>query len=123
MPHRPQLARRGRACAWLSIASLVALCLFEPLHGPFGADRAHSDGSRRLAELVASDAHAPLHDAGSCQVCRASSQMRSGLRDANASVSPQPLLQDLGPAATPPLRPPLDLRSVWPRAPPVPSAA
>jgi hypothetical protein len=118
-----RLAFRRLACAWLGIASLFGLLLLESTHGSLDTGRAHTEGSHTVVELLASDAHAPLHDTGSCQVCRAASQIRSGLRDAAQPASPQSLLQALHPAVEPELRSAPDLRDAWPRAPPSPLAA
>jgi hypothetical protein len=118
MQLRSRIAIGRRACAWLGIASLFGLFLLGPMHGPVGGARAHTDGTRTVAEFLASDSHAPLHDTGSCQVCRAASQMRSGLRDAARHVSPQALLQGLHPAVAPQPRSAPILRDAWPRAPP-----
>jgi hypothetical protein len=123
MRPRSQLAFLRGACAWLSIAALLGLFLSEPSHGAVGVDPAHSDGLRSVAEFVATDAHAPLHDKGSCQVCRAASQMRSALRGTVGHVPPQPLHQGLRPSTAPRPRSAPGLRAAWPRAPPSRSAA
>lgn len=121
---RLRFAPRERASAWLGIASLLGLLLLQPAHGR--SDRAHAQlASRAEATLaVSSDVASPArnHDAGSCQVCRAASQVRAGVRPALQHVAAPDLEQPLHafaallPSAAP------ALRDAWPRAPPARSA-
>jgi hypothetical protein len=116
---RPRSATRHRASAWLALASLLALLGLQPLHG--GPRSEHSTRSARAEAALAvsaSDAHAAAHDAGACQVCRAVSQVRSGVRPALALRAAQDAREPLHvPAAALPGAAPT-LRDAWPRAPP-----
>lgn len=119
---RPRVALRRASAnvgAWLAVASLLGLLGLQPLHGPVRAEHTISPASAGEAlTLSAAGSQAAEHDAGTCQVCRVVSQVRSGLRAAVLlTVSPE-LLQPLHvPAAPLPGAAP-DLRDAWPRAPP-----
>ncbi len=116
---RPRFALRRRASAWLSIASLLGLFLVQPFHAPLRGEHWSSAASVG-ATLALSAAGAPAadHDAGTCQVCRAVSQVRSGLRaTVPLAVSHEPLRSLHVPAAPLPGAAPV-LLEAWPRAPP-----
>ena len=116
---RPRFALRRRASAWLSIASLFGLFLVQPFHTLPRAEpvSAASTVGATLA-LSAAGSHAVDHDAGTCQVCRAVSQVRSGLRTTiPLAVAQEPLRSLHVPAAPLPGAAPV-LLDAWPRAPP-----
>ena len=120
---RPRLPLRRRASAvvsaWLAVASLLGLLGLQPLHGPVRAEHTNAPASVGEAlTLSAVSAHAADHDAGACPVCRAVSQVRSGVRAAVLLTVSAERLQPLHvPAAPLPGAAP-DLRDAWPRAPP-----
>ena len=113
-----------RALAWLSVAALLGLLLIQPFHGTVGPDPEASEATATAIITVrATGSDAPVHDAGACSVCRAASQVRSGLRSAVQLVGTTELLQSLHPVPTPLLRSAEVLRHVWPRAPPAAHSA
>jgi len=121
---RPRFALRLRAHAWLGVASLLGLLLIQPVHRPIRVectDAAASVGATLTCSSAGS--HAAEHDAGTCQVCRAASQVRAGLRAAvQLAVSPE-LLQPLHTRAAPLPGAAPALRDAWPRAPPAAHSA
>jgi hypothetical protein len=116
---RPGFALRRRASAWLGIASLLGLFLVQPFHAPLRAEPANATATvGATLALSASGSHAADHDAGTCQVCRAVSQVRSGVRTTiPIAVSQEPLRSLHEPAAPLPGAAPV-LLEAWPRAPP-----
>src|SRR5512138_1792292 len=99
-PSRSALQRR--ASAWLGIASLLGLFLVQPFHTPLRADHgqaaARADGALAVS---AAGPHAAEHDAGACQVCRAVSQVRTGLRLTLPLALPEQPLRSLHVPAAP----------------------
>ena len=121
---RPRFALRRRATAWLGIASLFGLFLIQPFHGQIRAERTNTAASvGGMLALSSASSPAAEHDAGTCQVCRAVSQVRSGLSTAvHIAVSQEPL-RPLHVSAAPLPGAAPDLRDAWPRAPPAAHSA
>jgi hypothetical protein len=119
-----RFAFRQRVSAWLGVASLLGLLLLQPAHARSDPEHARaSSGTETTLTLSAAGAPAPEHEAGSCQVCRAASQVRSGLCAALQRVVSPALHRPLHPLAAPLPGAAPALRNAWPRAPPAPSAA
>jgi hypothetical protein len=78
---RSGVALRRPAAAWLTLATLFALCLSQPFHAsaPLG-----SSASSPAVRVVAAGSELPsqraAHDADLCSVCRATAQVRLGVR-------------------------------------------
>lgn len=115
---QPRAASR-RTSAWLVLAALLGLWLSQPLH-PAAVARPTESGSAigALMQGTPSSPH-PAHDASACQLCRAATQTRGGLRSfvhsgALAPVGVPSRLECVS-IALPHFGP---VRSDWPRAPP-----
>lgn len=111
-----------RAGVWVTLASLLALCLSLPLHGATPSGTAQ--GAPGAAAVSRADGAAPssavTHDFDLCAVCRLASQARLGARLSPLALSTvanasQPTLQL--PAPEQPRSP--ALRDLEPRAPPI----
>ena len=116
---RPRFALRRRASAWLGIVSLFGLFLIQPFHGQVRSERTDASVCAGASLALSSPgSHAPEHDANTCEVCRAVSQVRVGLRAAvQLAVSEEPL-RPLHVSSVPSPGAAPDLRESWPRAPP-----
>ena len=121
---RPRFAPRQRASAWLGLAALLAALGLQPAHARFDAAHAQPPPPAAATLTLAAAGSPPAdHDTGGCQVCRAASQVRSGLRAAVQHVGSPALDRPLHVVAVPLPGAAPALRDAWPRAPPAAHSA